>query len=82
MYERDRLYSMVIWVVKFLREGYKIRSIFGQTSKYFIEIIVFWEQKKTSYPKLVIILEKGVLRIEVVKNVNNKKMCPKNDFDQ
>jgi hypothetical protein len=34
---------MAIWVVKFSREGYKIKTIFGQKSTYSKKIIVFCE---------------------------------------
>ena len=34
---------MIIWVVEFSREGYKIRKIFGQKSISSKEIIVFCE---------------------------------------
>jgi hypothetical protein len=34
---------MVVWVVVFSREGYKIREIFGQKSIYSKEMIAFSE---------------------------------------
>ena len=49
---------MVIWVVEFSKEGYKIRNIFGQKSISLKEIIVSCELTVASHQKLGIIFRK------------------------
>ena len=70
---------MVIWVVEFSGEGYKIRKISGQKSISSKEIIVLCLLPVVaSRQKLGIILEKKVLqKLKLSKSANSKKCAPK-----
>jgi hypothetical protein len=65
---------MVIWVIEFPRERYKIRYILAQKSTYSEEIIIFLELVM-SRQKLGVILENKVLqKLKLSKRVDIKNV--------
>ena len=64
---RAMYYTMAIWVVKFLREGYKIGYIFHLTKVKILQGIVSSRQKLCNLLK--------ILKIEVVKKFVPNKCC-------
>ena len=60
----------VVWVVQFLREGYKIRKVSGQKYTSFKEIILSCEVSKIKH----YFREKIASKIEVIKSVIWKKI--------
>ena len=59
---------MVMWVVDFSREGYKIRWVFGQKSKYSKEMIVSTDEKTGLLKRSQKCIQKNLL----VKSSKNK----------
>ena len=64
---------MVVWVVVFSTEGYKIREIFGQKSIYSKKMIVFSEL--TFFSKSAeIVLSKSIFHVKNRQKIFKKKI--------